>query len=103
MNKKTKEMQGITLILLVITIVVLIILATVSLNSLLSSNKLLVKSQEVKEATTEALKKERKQLDFLEDMINNQGNNRQYSMYMWEIDPVLTPDYIDETIAELKK
>ena len=71
MKEKTKKIEGITLIALVITIIVLLILAGVSISMLTGENGILTQTQNAKEKTEIASEKEAIQLT----MINRQMTN----------------------------
>ena len=68
---KTKEMQGITLVALVVTIVVLLILAGVSINTVLGDDGIIKKAKEETEKTTAAQEKEMIERNLLEQELEN--------------------------------
>lgn len=58
LRKKLKNMEGITLVALVVTIVVLIILATVSINATIGKNGIITKAQKASELVEESRAKD---------------------------------------------
>ena len=68
---KIKEMQGITLVALVVTIVVLLILAGVSINTVLGDDGIIKKAKEETEKTTAAQEKEMIERNLLEQELEN--------------------------------
>lgn len=70
-NKKGdfyKNIDGITLVALVVTIIVLIILAGTTINLILGQNGILVKAQEAKRNYQEAVEKEKEELEKLQQL-----------------------------------
>ena len=72
-NSLRKE-RGITLIALVITIIVLLILAGVTIAALSGDNGILQRAAEAKEKTEKAKLEEEKQLENIDDYINQYLN-----------------------------
>lgn len=72
--KVAKEKKGITLIALVITIIILLILAGVTIATLTGDNGILKRAQDAKEKTEEAKIEEEKQLENMDDYINQYLN-----------------------------
>ena len=68
---KTKEMQGITLVALVVTIVVLLILAGVSINTVLGDDGIIKKAKEETEKTAAVQEKEMIERNLLEQELEN--------------------------------
>ena len=74
MKEMLKQVQGITLIALVITIIVLLILASVSIAMLTGDNGILKQAQNARDKTNEAAKNEQLDLAKQEDLINETLN-----------------------------
>ncbi|MFR5190435.1 MAG: hypothetical protein ACLTEH_04230, partial [Clostridia bacterium] len=68
-----KQETAITLIALVITIIILIILAGVSINMLVGENGIITQAQKAKENTQIAQEEEQKNLNRLDEQIENEG------------------------------
>ena len=74
-TKIFKSENGITLIVLVVTIVVLLILAGVTISAVFSENGIIKKAQEVSNKTTEAVQKEKDELNQLYNELASALNN----------------------------
>ncbi len=72
-----KKVEGITLIALVITIIVLLILAGVSISMLMGENGILNRSKEAREKTETATRKERTDLDRMNELIDETVSEEQ--------------------------
>ena len=70
---KMKKNAGITMISLAVTIIVLIILAGVSINTLVGNNGIITMAQKAKENTELAKIEEKKQLNSLYEVLQNNG------------------------------
>lgn len=68
---KLKEKSGITLIALVVTIVVLLILAGITINLVFSESGIIKKAQEAAEKTNQAIVNEQKELNKVDEYIEN--------------------------------
>ena len=73
MQKQKNKEKGITLVSLVVTIIVLIILAGVSINTLVGNNGIITMAQKAKENTELAKIEEKKQLNSLYEVLQNNG------------------------------
>ena len=81
MYKKDKKVDGITLIVLVITVIVLLILAGVTINALSGDNGILTKAVEAKKETELASEKEAMQTQFLLSQMDEDIQNIGVELY----------------------
>ena len=72
-KRKLKEVEGITLIALVITIIVLLILVGISIAMLTGENGILTQAQSAKEKTTKAEEEEKIKMAVMGSSISNDG------------------------------
>ena len=72
---KTKEIQGITIISLVVTIIILLILSGITITILTGENGIIKQAVRAKENTKVAENEEQKQIDEMQEFMEANGND----------------------------